>query len=131
MRQPHELEELDGTGGALRPPDALQFQSEFNVVARRPPGKQARLLEDEPAVPARPADRLPVHQHGAGVQPDQALYDPQQCRLAAAALADERDDLSLVSVEVDVPQYVQQTVFAARAAAQAKSLANVANAELD
>jgi hypothetical protein len=59
----------------------------------------------------------------AGVAPDEALDDAQQRGLAAAALADQRDELAGAHLEADVPQYRQDACgIAGVSAGHAKAL---------
>src|SRR4051794_22355836 len=110
MAQPHEAEQLLRAGAPLRAGDALQLEPELDVLPRRPPRQESGLLEDETAIAARPGDHLAIDLDHPRVMPDQPLNDAQQGRLAAAALADQRDDLALRNIEADVSQNGEQLV---------------------
>ena len=59
------------------------------------------MLEDDAALGAGPVDGRAVEQDLAGVRLDQAGEQRHQRGLAGARVADDRDELALVDVEVD------------------------------
>ena len=63
-------------------------------------------------------------------QADQALNDAQQRGLAAAALADQRDDLALVDVECETTQHIEEIILLVLAAAHAKRFRDAVDREL-
>src|SRR5262249_43383851 len=62
--------------------------------------------EDDPvvAVEARLVSGLAVHRHASGRGLDEVADDAEECRLAAAAGADQRDELALLDRQVDALQ---------------------------
>jgi hypothetical protein len=107
----------------------LQLEPELDVLPRRPPRQQTGLLKDEAAVAPGAGDDVSVDQNAAGVEPHQALDDPQQRGLAAAAFPDERDDLVIADIECQVPQDRQQRIAAVVLAAHPKRLRDVPHTE--
>ncbi len=75
-------------------------QTEAHVVQHREPGEQRVALEHHAAVGARAADALAVEQHLAGGLMVQPRHDAQQRALAAAAGAEDGDEVVLGDVEV-------------------------------
>ncbi len=116
---------------ARRRRHALQLEAELYIAERGSPWQQVRLLEHEAAVAAGAVHHMAVEPDGAAVEPDQALDDAQQRGLAAAAFADQRDDLVLVDREGDMAQHRQQRILLARPAAHAERLRHVFDRELD
>src|SRR5262249_2801701 len=82
--------------------DAVELQREFDVLRHRAPRQQPEVLKDHAVVSARLLDLLAADDGVAGIRLDQAGDDPQQLGLAAAAGAEEADDLSFPGRERDV-----------------------------
>src|SRR5690606_20694499 len=88
-----------GAARELTPAVALVAEPELDVGRDVQPRQQVRVLEDDGAgVIVGVGDR-------AGVETLEATEHAQQRRLAAAALADDRDDLTGFDREVDVRQH--------------------------
>ena len=83
---------------------ALELEAELDVVLHGAPGQQPELLEHHRAVGAGPGDRLAVHADVAGVRLDQPEQDIEEGALAAAGGADDRQELALADVDVEVLQ---------------------------
>jgi hypothetical protein len=88
---------------ALRPADSLHLEPKGDVVDHRQPGQQTMLLKDHgvgwPAV-FTPA----VEQELAGARRHQAGDQLEQGGLAAAAGADDADELAGAGLKSDVGQ---------------------------
>ncbi len=69
---------------------------EIDVVVDGQPGQQRVVLEDDGAFRAGCIDLVVFEQDGAGGDPRQAGDQVEQGRLAAAGMADDRDELALV-----------------------------------
>src|SRR5215471_16162664 len=102
--------------------DALELEAELDIAPRRAPRQQARLLKHEAAVAAGAAHLLAVDEDRAAIEPAEALDDPQQRGLAAAALAHQRDDLVLAHLEAHMTQHRQKRIAFALAAADTEGL---------
>jgi hypothetical protein len=64
------------------------------------------VLEDDRAVGSGLGDRLAVEHDAAGIGPDEAADDVEERRLAAAGVADDRDELAVRDVEVDAAEHL-------------------------
>src|SRR5437868_4427747 len=91
--QPDKIQESLGSAGAIHFAHALEFETELYIAPCGPPGQQASVLKNKPAVPAGRIYWFPVHQDRSRVQTRQSLDDAQQCRLAAAARSHQRYNL--------------------------------------
>ena len=85
-----------------------------HVLDHVPPRQQRGALEHQADVAPRCVDACAVHAHLAGARRQQARDDPEQRRLAAAGAPDERDELALPHLEVDVVERVQALAAAAK-----------------
>ncbi len=92
--QADERERLHGPVATLGAGKPLGREREHHLAERGAPGQQLRVLEDDPAVRAAPADRVAVDHDLAGRRVLEAHDDPEHRRLAAAALPGEGDDLA-------------------------------------
>ena len=109
--QADELAQLVGAPPALGLVDLAQQQRQADVLLDRVPGEEVGVLEDEPelaqrvvvAVVAVP-ERAAADRHLAVAGLRQAREDPQQRRLAAPRLPEQRDELLLADAEVDAGQ---------------------------
>src|SRR5437773_6673668 len=84
---------------------APELEAELDVRERRPPGKEARILEhgrDAPRVGAR--DRQTVDPDVPAVRVHEASEDAEQRRLAASGRPDQRAELTLAHRERDVAE---------------------------
>ena len=114
-----EVDELERGGGALvqlrlrfgRAEHALH--REVHVFERREPGQQRMVLEHHAAVRARPGDMALGEDERAVGWLEQPGDQVQQCRLAAAGVPDQRDELALRNRQVDVAQRVEAALLRA------------------
>ena len=79
---------------------ALRLETPGDVAGHALPGKQRELLEHHAAVGAGAAHFLAVDADRAGVGRDEAAHDVQEGALAAAARADDGDELALAGGEL-------------------------------
>ena len=82
--------------------DAARLQAEGDVLLDGKPGVEVRLLEYEAAVVRGPLDGLAAVLDGTALRFVQAGDKAQKRRLAAAGGPDERDDLAVFRLEVEV-----------------------------
>ena len=73
---------------------ASELERVRDVVRRRAPWQQPRLLEDETDTGIRTGDRLPIERHAPGVGRQQPRDHAQERRLARAIRSDQGDDLT-------------------------------------
>jgi hypothetical protein len=98
-----------GDGIAVPPVKAARLQAERNIVANVHPGKDAGFLEhhrvERPrrrgAAGGRGLVRVADHLDRPGGSADEPRQDAQQRRLAAAARADDAEELARPDVEVE------------------------------
>ena len=76
---------------------ALHFQPEHHVFQRGQPRQQFGMLEHHAAIVAAAGDRDAVDRHPAAARGFEPHRDAQRRGLAAAARADQRDDLAVVA----------------------------------
>src|SRR5579885_158642 len=88
--------------GGAEAGDALE--AEHHVAGDVEPGKQRRLLEHHQPVAARPLDGPVVRHDAARIRRRRAGHDVEQRRLAAAARADQRDELAFADRQTDIRQ---------------------------
>src|SRR5262249_7447606 len=81
-----------------------QRETERDVVLDRQPRKQRRLLEHHAAIRPRSLDGLAIDENPPGGRRFEAGDEVQERGLAAAAGADQRDDLLLLDGESDVEE---------------------------
>src|SRR5437867_3722971 len=82
---------------------APELEAELHVLERRPPGKEARVLEHgRDAARVGPRDRLAVDQNAPAVRMNEAAEHSEERGLAAAGRADQRAELALAHCERDV-----------------------------
>src|SRR4029079_13931620 len=101
--QPHEREEVSDTLGSVRIRHSAR-QAERNVPGERPPRKESGFLERDRAARVDAGDRLRADPDRASRRRVEPGRDPEQCRLAAAAGAEYRDDLAGLDGERQVAQ---------------------------
>src|SRR5262245_44351521 len=94
-------QELVRAIATLAPTDALQLETEGDVVSRGEPRIERGLLEDQRAIEVRPGDRSAMVEHCAGRRRFEARQELEQRALAAAARPDDDDELARVHLEVD------------------------------
>ena len=82
--------------------NARHFQSEFDVLRGRQPGKQSMVLKDHRPVRPRSGDRPVIQQCAAAVGPDHSRGDVQQRALSAAAGADDDHEFARLAIQRDV-----------------------------
>src|SRR5262249_22842323 len=107
--QADELAQLVRPPAALALVDLAQQQRQLDVLLDRVPREEVGVLEDEAelaqrlvvAVVAAPKG-TPADRHRARARLREAREDAQHRRLAAARLAEQRDELLLAYAEVDV-----------------------------
>src|SRR5579871_5384377 len=96
----HELERILGFRAALGFRHPAQRQRKFDILFRREPGKQARLLEHHAdAVWVGLWDRRATDQDSAGRLLPEPREHHQQCRLAATARPDQHHEPPWLDVE--------------------------------
>src|SRR5256712_3630932 len=96
----HHLQVLADGGVDLRARRALGLEAPGDVAGYGAPGKKRELLEHHAAVRAGAADLLAVHPDAAAALGlDEAADDVQESALAAAARADDGDELALAHPE--------------------------------
>src|SRR6267143_5052582 len=96
----HHLQVLADGGVDLRTRRASGLEAPGDVAGHGAPGKKRKLLEHHAAVRAGAADLLAVHSDAAAALGlDVAAEDVQEGALAAAARADDGDELALVHAE--------------------------------
>src|SRR5581483_6379088 len=83
---------------------ALQLEAVHDVVLDGSPGQQRGRLKDNRSVPAGTLDVLAVEPDAAALDGQQAIDGVEQRGLATAAGADNRDELTLFDVDVDILQ---------------------------
>ena len=86
----------------LRPAETLDVDRQQHVVEDGAPGKEHRRLEDDPDVAARAGDGQAAEPHFATRRGKQSGDDLEQGGLAAARRPDDRNQLALGHVQVDV-----------------------------
>ncbi len=91
--------------------DLAERERQADVVLDRVPGEQVGVLEDQAELTERglvarvaPPQRAVLDADLAAGRLDETREDPEHRRLAAARLADQRDELLLADAEVDVGQ---------------------------
>ena len=100
----HEARDaLTGLGGF----NAGDLEPEGDVLGDRQPGKQVELLEHHRARRRGLLNPPARHRDGAARRGLQAVQDAQQGGLAAAARADDRDELARAHVETHVAQHLK------------------------
>ena len=98
---------LDVLAAALGGPvgeDAVD--GERDVAEDREPREQRVVLEDDAAVGSGALDRFAVEADGAGVGLHETGDEVDQRALAGAGVADDRHELALGDLEVDVGQHL-------------------------
>jgi hypothetical protein len=100
------------------------FEAERDVLSHGEPREQPRLLEDDAAIEAGAGDQPSVMQHLAIVITVEPRSDAQQGRLAAAAGADDRDELAQCNGKIDAVEGLE------RPAIDLECLADLADLEL-
>src|SRR5262249_33171028 len=95
------------------------------VIEHAAPRHQARRLEHEAVVAAGPRDLAPADPHRACALADQPADDAQQRGLAAAARAEQGDELALVEPEARVVERNHRLGSARPRLATGKDLADV------
>ena len=85
-------------------PGRPAVQAEGHVLFHRQPGKEAVLLKDHPPIEPRTGDAAATQPHLSAVAVLQAGDDAQQGALAAAAGADDGDELPCPDLQVDLLQ---------------------------
>src|SRR5690606_31035508 len=89
----------------LAPARALHLlHREFDVLVGREPGQEAVILEHHRTLGTRFTDLLAVEDHTTARRLYQARDDVEHRRLAAAGVTDERDELTLLELEIDTLQ---------------------------
>src|SRR2546425_3726014 len=81
--------------GTFRRWSSSNFQAPADVALDGPPGKERELLEDHAAIRPRPGDLAAVDADLTGIRRDEAAENVEQGALAAAARADDRDELAV------------------------------------
>src|SRR5579875_1620582 len=103
--EPAETDEIDEGAGAplaLIPRYPLFFKTVKNILQNRLPGKQGKVLKDNATVGTGAGNRLAFDQDRAGLDRQKAADQIEQCALAAAARAEQRDELAVAHAERDV-----------------------------
>jgi hypothetical protein len=105
-RQPHQLQHAADPPGDLLARDPAHAEAERDVVEDGLVGKQGVVLEDDAHVPVgrvEPRDVAAAEPHLPLVGEEEAGDDVERGRLAAAARAQEGEELPLLDHEVDRP----------------------------
>ena len=110
VRHVHQLEVVHAPSrGARRatslPRNTLSTAS-CDVVVDGQPRQQRVVLEHHGAVRARLVDLAVLEEHAAGGRLEQPGDDVEQRGLAAAGVADDRDELALLDAQRDVVQHL-------------------------
>ena len=100
-----EAEEVPRLAPALGGADAAHLERVLDVLERRAPREERVLLEDVGDLRVRPGHAGRVDEGLAAGGLGQAADDVEQHRLAAAARADERDELAPADGEVDAGEH--------------------------
>ena len=94
--QSHELDELlCPAPHDVAVETALHLHAVPYVAGDGSPRQQAGLLKDDGPFDPGSVNGLPIDDHAAGVVPEQAGDDVEECRLAAAARTDDRHELAV------------------------------------
>ena len=101
--EPDQLEVLPGLPVALAACDAAHAQAEFDIAERGEPRiKRIVALEDDAAIGARPVDRRTANPDVARGGPFEARDHVEDRGLAAAAGAQQAEELARFDVEREV-----------------------------
>ena len=121
-----ETDEMPRKLAPLRHRDAVELERELDIAEHRAPRQQAEVLEHHAGVLARARHRRSFDGDMALVRRDEAGGEPQQRGLAAAARAEQRDELTLAHRRGDaVERHHQLRLFGpAEAHAHGKELAH-------
>src|ERR1700722_13281556 len=104
LRKPHHTEEAFRAVCAFARRNTLRLQAEFDVLLRRPPGKQRVLLKDQAAIERRTRYRRPSDQDATRCWTGQAAQQVEQRLFPAAARTDDNKELSRLDLKADVLQ---------------------------
>jgi hypothetical protein len=99
--KPHQLDEVLREIAALGRPHAVDLERELDVAHDGAPRQQAEILEHHAGILARTRHQRPGDGDAALVRGDEPGGEPQQGRLAAAARAQQRDQLALAHARID------------------------------
>ena len=103
--EPDERQELGRLAPARGGVEAAAARAELDVADRGEPGKERLPLEHDALAAPGPGDRRAVDEHLARARLHQPGDDVEERRLAAAAAADQGDELVLGDREVDAVQH--------------------------
>src|SRR5262249_38929356 len=98
-------------------PGPVQAQAESDVLAHREPGEQGEVLEHDAARRRGTGDRLPVHAQVTARRREVTRHDVEQRALAAAAPAEQDDELARTHLQVQVEKRQHRVVPALEALA--------------
>ena len=101
IAEPDELDEMPRDLVPLLDRDAVELQRELDVADHRAPRQQAEVLEHHAGVLARLRHRRSFDGDATFVRRDQSGGEPQQRGLAAAARAEQRNELTPADRRVD------------------------------
>src|SRR5216683_301005 len=94
---------------------AANLESEADVLLNSAPGKKVEMLKHEGASQVGGGNNMTLTRHDSGARPFKPMYNPQQCRLATSARADERNELARLGRERDrVENVMDSTVILVR-----------------
>ena len=100
-----ELEDAAAGGGAFGGRNAAQGEREFDIGGHRQPREERRLLEDEREVGGGGVRRTTVDREGAGGVRGEAGDEAEQRGFAAAAGADEGNEITGLRGEADAVEH--------------------------
>ena len=107
VRQPDEIQRIVGAPFQVVLEDA--FDGQIDISKAGQPGQQRVVLEHHAAVGPGAVDVLAGEQHRARGRLEQARDQVEQRALAAARVADQRDELALADGEVDARENLRGT----------------------
>ena len=103
--QAHQVDRAQRPLGPLGRRHPPRLQADLHVLLHGQPGQQREGLEHHGGFPVGAGQPLAAEQHLAVGRRDQAGDAPQQGRLAAAAAAEQRDELALVDGQRDAVEH--------------------------
>ena len=114
--KPDQLDEFRHLAFDVRLRRAGHAQAIGDILEHGLPGKQAEVLEHHGDAGDRLGHAFGADPDLAGIVRQQAVDAPQERGLAAAGRSDDRDDLALTDVEIDVAEDFERAVVLAQAA---------------
>ena len=103
----YEVYGLQGALAALLLRQALRFEAQFDILEHRKPRKKREGLKDHGDAVRRPDDRAPVNRDLTFAWGQKARDDAEQRGFARAGPAEERHNLVVVQVQIDIIEHEQ------------------------